>query len=111
MQTIGADPPAPPPPPPTANNINHHCHPPTTTDTTTDTDTETTTTTTLQVKADPNIVIKHIKESHVLLARLVGARGGKKIGGMYVCLHTRAHTRAHAQAVQRFWCFSFFIGG
>jgi len=37
----------------------------------------------IPVKADPNIVIKHIKESHVLLADTVGARGGIKIGGMY----------------------------
>jgi malate synthase len=37
----------------------------------------------IPVKADPNIVIKHIKESHVLLSKLVGPRGGIKIGGMY----------------------------
>lgn len=37
----------------------------------------------IPVKADPDIVVKHIKESHLLLADLVGARGGVKIGGMY----------------------------
>ena len=37
----------------------------------------------IPVKADPNIVIKHIKASHDLLANVVGARGGIKIGGMY----------------------------
>ena len=37
----------------------------------------------IPVKADPNIVIKHIKASHDLLAAVVGSRGGIKIGGMY----------------------------
>jgi len=37
----------------------------------------------IPVKADPNIVIKHIKGSHELLAAVVGKRGGIKIGGMY----------------------------
>jgi malate synthase len=37
----------------------------------------------MPVKADPNIVIKHIAASHYLLADVVGSRGGLKIGGMY----------------------------
>jgi len=37
----------------------------------------------IPVKADPNIVIKYIKGSHELLAKVVGTRGGIKIGGMY----------------------------
>jgi allantoicase/malate synthase/CubicO group peptidase (beta-lactamase class C family) len=37
----------------------------------------------IPVKADPNIVIKHIKESHVLLSTLLKPRGAIKIGGMY----------------------------
>ncbi len=37
----------------------------------------------IPVKADPEIVIKHIKASHELLAGVVGARGGIRIGGMY----------------------------
>ena len=37
----------------------------------------------IPVKADPSIVIRHIKESHLLLADVVGSRGGIKIGGMY----------------------------
>ncbi|WP_028581678.1 aldolase/citrate lyase/malate synthase family protein [Desulfogranum japonicum] len=37
----------------------------------------------IPVKSDPEIVIKHIKASHELLARVVGPRGGIKIGGMY----------------------------
>lgn len=37
----------------------------------------------IPVKADPNIVIKYIKASHLLLAEAVGSRGGIKVGGMY----------------------------
>ena len=37
----------------------------------------------IPVKADPEIVIKHIKASHELLARVVRPRGGVAIGGMY----------------------------
>ncbi len=37
----------------------------------------------IPVKADPDIVIKYIKASHLLLADVVGARGGIKVGGMY----------------------------
>lgn len=37
----------------------------------------------IPVKADPDIVIKYIKASHLLLAEVVGSRGGIKVGGMY----------------------------
>jgi malate synthase len=37
----------------------------------------------IPVKADPNIVINHIKESHLILARALDPIGGIKIGGMY----------------------------
>jgi malate synthase len=37
----------------------------------------------IPVKADPNIVINHIKESHLILARALGEVGGLKLGGMY----------------------------
>lgn len=37
----------------------------------------------IPVKADPDIVIKYIKASHLLLADFVGSRGGIKVGGMY----------------------------
>lgn len=37
----------------------------------------------IPVKADPDIVIRHIKESHVLLARELAALGAISIGGMY----------------------------
>lgn len=42
----------------------------------------------IPVKADPDIVIKYIKASHNLLADVVGARGGIKVGGMYGILPT-----------------------
>lgn len=44
----------------------------------------------IPVKSDPDIVIKHIKASHELLANVVGPRGGLKIGGMYGVLPTSA---------------------
>lgn len=37
----------------------------------------------IPVKADPDIVIRHIKESHVLLARELTPLGAISIGGMY----------------------------
>lgn len=37
----------------------------------------------IPVKSDPDIVIKYIKASHSLVAQVVGARGGIKVGGMY----------------------------
>lgn len=37
----------------------------------------------IPVKADPNIVIHHIKESHVRLAATLAPRGAISIGGMY----------------------------
>ncbi len=37
----------------------------------------------IPVKADPNIVIHHIKESHDILARRLGPIGALKLGGMY----------------------------
>lgn len=42
----------------------------------------------IPVKADPDIVIKHIKGSHELLRDVVGPAGGIKIGGMYGILPT-----------------------
>lgn len=44
----------------------------------------------IPVKADPNIVINHIKASHDLLAEVVGSRGGIKVGGMYGVLPSDA---------------------
>jgi malate synthase len=37
----------------------------------------------IPVKADPNIVIHHICESHRILARELGGTGAMKLGGMY----------------------------
>ena len=39
------------------------------------------------VKADPDIVINHIKESHLMLARTLGPMGALKLGGMYGVLY------------------------
>ena len=41
----------------------------------------------IPVKADPNIVINHIKESHLILAKAMDPIGGIKIGGMYGILY------------------------
>lgn len=45
----------------------------------------------IPVKADPDIVIKYIKASHLLLAEAVGSRGGIKVGGMYGILPLPGH--------------------
>ncbi|MEZ4459096.1 MAG: hypothetical protein R3E66_05085 [bacterium] len=41
----------------------------------------------IPVKADPNIVINHIRESHKILVESLGACGGITIGGMYGVLY------------------------
>jgi len=41
----------------------------------------------IPVKADPNIVINHIAESHRILVRCLDPVGGVKIGGMYGVLY------------------------
>jgi malate synthase len=41
----------------------------------------------IPVKADPNIVINHIRESHQILAESLDPIGGIKIGGMYGVLY------------------------
>jgi len=42
----------------------------------------------IPVKADPNIVIRHIRESHHILVRDLSTIGAMKIGGMYGVLFT-----------------------
>jgi len=42
----------------------------------------------IPIKADPSIVIKHVKASHELIGAIVGGRGGIPIGGMYGVLPT-----------------------
>jgi malate synthase len=51
-------------------------------------------------KADPQIVVKHIRESHVLLARTVKARGGVAIGGMYGVLPVTAGQPLQSDSMQ-----------
>jgi malate synthase len=50
----------------------------------------------IPVKADPEIVIKYIRESHLLLADVVGSRGGIKIGGMYGILPAESDIRSQS---------------
>jgi malate synthase len=48
----------------------------------------------IPVKADPEIVIKHIQASHRLVAEVVGSRGGIKVGGMYGILPQAGDARS-----------------
>ncbi len=58
----------------------------------------------IPVKADPEIVIKHIQASHHLLAEVVGSRQGIKIGGMYGVLpvDTNLHSPSFQIAIKGF---------
>ncbi|MFT5318489.1 MAG: malate synthase, partial [Chlamydiales bacterium] len=53
----------------------------------------------IPVKADPNIVIDHIKASHVLVAKTVGEHGGIGIGGMYGVLPEGGNAESEAVAM------------
>jgi malate synthase len=48
----------------------------------------------IPVKADPNIVIHHIKESHVRLAEALDPIGAIKIGGMYGTLFEEGNAKS-----------------
>ena len=52
----------------------------------------------IPIKADPDIVIKHIKTSHYLIAEEVGKKGGVAIGGMYGVLPEAGNTRSYELA-------------
>lgn len=56
----------------------------------------------IPVKADPEIVIKHIRASHLLLANTVGSRGGIRVGGMYGILPTADDRRSLGVALKGF---------
>ncbi len=56
----------------------------------------------IPVKADPDIVIKHIKESHQILATTLGAIGAKKIGGMYGVLYESGNARSYQVSLAGF---------
>ena len=45
------------------------------------------------MKADPDIVIKHIRESHQILADSLDPIGAIKIGGMYGVLYEEGNAR------------------
>ena len=49
----------------------------------------------IPVKADPDIVIRHIKESHVLLAQELGPLGAISIGGMYGILFENGNAASY----------------
>ena len=49
----------------------------------------------IPVKADPNIVINHIKESHLILVDALKPMGGIKIGGMYGVLYERGNKKSY----------------
>ncbi len=48
----------------------------------------------IPVKADPNIVINHIKESHLILKRCLEPINGICIGGMYGTLYEEGNSRS-----------------
>jgi allantoicase/CubicO group peptidase (beta-lactamase class C family) len=54
----------------------------------------------MPAKADPQIVVKHIRESHLLLSRVVKARGGVAIGGMYGVLPVNAGQPVQSDSMQ-----------
>lgn len=56
----------------------------------------------IPVKADPDIVIRHIKESHVILAEQLGPLGALKIGGMYGVLFQDGDPRSFAVSMVGF---------
>lgn len=49
----------------------------------------------IPVKADPDIVIRHIKESHLLLANSLAPLGAISIGGMYGILFEEGNEASH----------------
>ncbi len=49
----------------------------------------------IPVKADPNIVINHIKESHLILADALEPMGAIKIGGMYGVLYEAGNPKSY----------------
>lgn len=49
----------------------------------------------IPVKADPNIVINHIKESHLILVNALTPLGAIKIGGMYGILFDRGNQASY----------------
>ena len=49
----------------------------------------------IPVKADPDIVIRHIKESHVLLAETLAPLGAISIGGMYGILFEEGNAASY----------------
>ena len=53
----------------------------------------------IPIKTDSDIVIKHIKTSHYLIAEEVGKRGGVAIGGMYGVLPETGNSASYEMAI------------
>jgi malate synthase len=53
----------------------------------------------IPVKADPNIVIRHIKESHLILVRALDPIGALKIGGMYGVLYEDGNPESYQVSI------------
>lgn len=47
------------------------------------------------MKADPNIVINHIRESHRILVSALAPMGAIRIGGMYGVLHEEGNPKSY----------------
>ncbi len=56
----------------------------------------------IPIKSDPEIVIKHIKTSHYLIADEIGKRGGVAIGGMYGVLPEEGSRKSYNLAIMGF---------
>ncbi len=56
----------------------------------------------IPVKADPNIVIRNIRESHRILVRDLGPLGALKIGGMYGVLPTEGDAASYTVSIVGF---------
>ncbi len=56
----------------------------------------------IPVKADPNIVIDRIRESHLILAQDLGPSGALKLGGMYGVLFENGDARSYEVSVVGF---------
>ena len=56
----------------------------------------------IPVKADPEIVIRRIQQSHLLLARTLAGTGALRIGGMYGVLFEEGNERSYRLSVAGF---------
>jgi malate synthase len=57
----------------------------------------------IPVKADPDIVIRRIQESHLILARTLSGTGALRIGGMYGVLYEDGNERSYRLSLRGFF--------